>query len=262
MLVIYEPKGRAKEYAPWAANLYRGCGHGCTYCYAPKVIRMEPDEFHGSPKPRADVIEKLEKDCKSLQANRQSINVLLCFTCDPCQPINDTYRLTEKAIVRLQRYGQSVTILTKGGKYSGPALLLLRPGVDEYAATLTFIDKAKSLEWEPGAASPEERMRMLKIAHKLGIRTWVSLEPVIDPEESLRIITETALYADQYKLGILNHHPLTKEIDWRDYAHKAIRRLNNYDKSYYIKHDLRPFLPPGTPIEYFSRNNPGAGGAE
>jgi DNA repair photolyase len=34
-LVIYEPKGKAGEYAPLALNLYAGCSHGCTYCFAP-----------------------------------------------------------------------------------------------------------------------------------------------------------------------------------------------------------------------------------
>ena len=34
MNVIYEPKGRAREYSELACNLYRGCTHGCRYCYA------------------------------------------------------------------------------------------------------------------------------------------------------------------------------------------------------------------------------------
>ena len=37
MKVIYEPKGRAKEYAELAVNLYNGCSHGCEYCYARKI---------------------------------------------------------------------------------------------------------------------------------------------------------------------------------------------------------------------------------
>jgi DNA repair photolyase len=35
---IYAPRGQAGEYAPLATNPYRGCGHGCAYCYVPNVI--------------------------------------------------------------------------------------------------------------------------------------------------------------------------------------------------------------------------------
>ena len=51
MQVIYEPQGRAGEFAPLAANLYRGCGHGCSYCYVPMVIKTKRDIFSKQPFP-------------------------------------------------------------------------------------------------------------------------------------------------------------------------------------------------------------------
>ena len=38
---IYAPAGQAGEYAPLAANPYRGCGHGCAYCYVPQVLKID-----------------------------------------------------------------------------------------------------------------------------------------------------------------------------------------------------------------------------
>ena len=38
--IIYQPRGRAREYADYAANLYRGCDGRCGYCYAPSVLRV------------------------------------------------------------------------------------------------------------------------------------------------------------------------------------------------------------------------------
>jgi hypothetical protein len=50
---IYPPKGQAGEYAPLAANPYRGCGHRCKYCYVPeKVIRtLKRPEFDAGAVP-------------------------------------------------------------------------------------------------------------------------------------------------------------------------------------------------------------------
>ncbi|MFZ5453843.1 MAG: hypothetical protein ACOZF2_18480 [Thermodesulfobacteriota bacterium] len=39
MAIIYEPRGKAREYSPLAANLYRGYAHACVYCFAPQAAR-------------------------------------------------------------------------------------------------------------------------------------------------------------------------------------------------------------------------------
>ena len=49
--IIYAPRGQAGEYAPLAANMYRGCPHACAYCYCPAVLRMTREEFNaGGPR--------------------------------------------------------------------------------------------------------------------------------------------------------------------------------------------------------------------
>lgn len=238
-MIIYQPKGRAREYCKLAANLYRGCGHGCKYCYAPDTTFTDREKFYREPAPRNNVIEQLAKDAASGEfAGRP---VLLCFTCDPYQPINDHYDLAGQAIRHLKANGIQVEILTKGGLRAERDLHLLDGG-DKIAATLTFIDPADSLEWEPGAALPEERFELLKRAHGLGIQTWASLEPVIDPEQSLEIIRRTHHFVDLFKVGVLNHHPLAKTIDWRKFGRQVVDLLENLGCRYYIKDDLRKYL--------------------
>jgi len=238
-LVIYAPRGRAAEYSSMALNLYRGCGHGCIYCYAPEATFINRQEFIKAT-PRQGIIEKLGKDAPKAVEGRPEGNVLLCFTCDPYQPIDTEYQLTRQAIEILHENGFNATILTKGGKRAERDFDLLRPS-DEFATTLTFLDEQKSLQWEPKAAIPEERIEALRKAHELGITTWVSLEPVIEPAESIEIIKQTHTFVDLFKVGLLNYHPKGKEIDWHKFLIDCIALLEECGSQYYIKKDLRRY---------------------
>ncbi|GAH60074.1 unnamed protein product, partial [marine sediment metagenome] len=108
-------------------------------------------------------------------------------------------------------------------------------------ATLTFIEEKDSRHWEKDASLPEDRFKTLEKLKEMGIMTWVSLEPVIDPEQTLRIIDRTHSFVDQYKVGKLNH--FSSNINWRDFGIRAIDRLNKYGKNFYVKNDLAKFIP-------------------
>lgn len=142
----------------------------------------------------------------------------------------------------LHHYGFRVSILTKGGHRAERDFDLLT-SADKFGVTLTFLDPAVSIEWEPYAALPAERIDSLKKAHALGIPTWASLEPVLAPEESLEIIRQTYTFVDQFKVGILNYHPLGKRINWARFATQAVQLLDSLGCHYYLKRDLRRWLP-------------------
>jgi len=237
MSIIYEPKGKALEYAPLAANLYRGCSHGCVYCYAPSATYTTSEKFFSMARARENVIRLLRKDAEKLHGDPR--NVLLCFTCDPYQPLNDEHGLTRKAIQTINGEDIPVTILTKGGLRPCRDFdeLSTHPG-NNFAVTLTTDDEMASLEWEPRAATPKDRIEGLRIAHESGITTWVSFEPVIDPEAVYRMIEATHGFVDLYKIGKLNYHPLAKQIDWITFREKAKAMLESIGKPYLIKKDL------------------------
>ena len=231
--------------------MYLGCGNFCTYCYAPGSLRMTTAEFH-TPLPRIDIIAKLTKDCANLKANGLFCKTLFCFSCDPYQEINDKYQLMRQAIEILHFYGQSVVILTKGGLRAMPDIPLLKEG-DEFAVTLTCNNEQSSRQWEPNAAPPQERVDTLKEAHARGIYTWVSMEPVLYPAQSLDLIEQTHIFVNKYKLGLLNYRDQlpnefklqVKDIDWRNYGIKAVNLVKKLGKEYYIKDDLKAHLPNG-----------------
>jgi DNA repair photolyase len=240
--VIYRPRGKALEYCELAANLYRGCGHGCTYCYAPGVLYTSRDKFL-SATPRPDIVKKLTQDATNLSKDESmhGRQVLLCFTCDPYQPLDIEYQLTRQAIEILHENMLNVCILTKGGKRSERDFDLLNKN-DAYAATLTFIDKRLSLEFEPKASIPEERFAALARAHDLGIPTWVSLEPVINPAESLKIIEQTSSYVDMYKIGVWNYDKRAAELDYAGFLAEAVELISAAGARYYIKKDMARYL--------------------
>ena len=122
--VIYEPRGRAKEYSALACNLYRGCSHGCLYCYAPAIQFSSRRNWTENISPRDQILECLRLDVQKMKGDHRT--VLLCFLCDPYQPIDDELKITRSAIQILGENGFRVQILTKGGKRASRDFDLLK----------------------------------------------------------------------------------------------------------------------------------------
>ena len=240
MRIIYEPRGRAREYAPLSCNLYSGCEHGCSYCYAPAVARKTRANFASDVQPRTGVLKKLEADCRDCAGKSSEMPpVLLCFMCDAYTPAEARYGVTREAIRLMKGAGLNIEVLTKNGPLAMRDFDLLTPQ-DAHAATLTFIHDSDATKWEPGAASVAGRIKALRAAKERGIRTWVSLEPVIDPDQTLEIIKKTHAFVDKFKVGKINHVDL--DVDWRKFSLDAKHLLDDLGCNYYIKKDLLAFM--------------------
>ena len=111
MSVIYAPAGRAREYAALACNIYRGCDHRCTYCYAPSATRRKRENF-AVPETRSGFIRQLERDAERVEPGEI---ILLCFTCDAYQHLDVELAMTRDTIKILHRAGHAIHVLTKGG---------------------------------------------------------------------------------------------------------------------------------------------------
>jgi len=248
MSVIYQPKGRAGEYADWAANLYVGCSHKCRYCYGAKVLRMPREEFD-VPRAKDDIVVRMGQAAANLARRGQTEQVLLSFVCDDYQPLDAETGITRACINALHRNGQHVCILTKGGTRALRDIDLMTPK-DAFACSLTCLDVGDSLRWEPGAATPQDRLVALEAFHRADIPTWVSLEPVIRPEWTLRLIRLTHRWVDMYKVGKMNYQnslpdDLKSEvmgIDWGRFGRDAIKLLESLGKDFLVKDDLAKLL--------------------
>jgi len=242
--IIYAPKGQAGEYATLAANQYRGCGHGCAYCYVPQVTKQDRKEFNAGAVEREEFQTKLISDARKYQAAGIKEQVMLSFTTDPYHPGDNL--LTAFVLNELKAHGLAFCTLTKGGRRALRDLPLFRPDRDAFASTLTSTDSHFSKKWEPNAALPVDRMETLYKFHKAGIFTWVSLEPTIDIDHSLEVVEQTHEFVDLYKVGRANYlKAITTQTDWQAYTLRMIERLQHYGKKHYIKRDLQPYLPEG-----------------
>lgn len=233
---IYRPRGRAGEYSPLALNLYTGCRHGCKYCYVPRCLQKDKKEFHQLVRVRKNIIENLKHDIETVQITEP---VLLCFTCDPYTPgvEGDTNNETTfNALAMLAVNKINFQILTKAGLRAINDFRIYRPG-DKFATTLTFFDPAKSQEIESLAALPAERIESLAIAKKMGIETWVSIEPTLNELEIHKLIDASAPYVDFYKVGKVSEYK-SDITDWPGFTERVREHLKSLNKPYMLKKDL------------------------
>ena len=240
MKPIYEPKGKAKEYGDYAINIYTGCPHRCYYCFAPNVLHKQKEQFHSCVEPRKDIVEEVQK-----QIERESITgklIHLCFTCDP-YPKGCDSSATREIIKILKETGNHIQILTKNGEDALRDFDLLDEN-DWFGVTFAgYTGRSESFipEEEPGAGTPLSRLMALRKAHDKGIKTWISMEPVLDEHSVLALLG--APYIDLFKIGKLNYYP--SNINWKCFGEKAEAYCKEKNLNYYIKDSLRAEMEKG-----------------
>ena len=242
MSIIYQPKGKAREYSPLAANLYFGCNHACKYYYAPG-IRFTTREEYKKVQPRRNLLREFEIDCKKYQNDLRQ--VLFCFMSDPYNKLESELRLTRECLKLALKYNLKIAILTKSETVLNDIDIIKKFGANiKVGLTLTFDNNSDSFEWEPCALVASKRIETLKILNKHNIKTWASFEPVIKPNQSINLIKNTLGFVDEYKIGkINNYNDLDKKINWESFLREVITILRNKEKPFYVKYDLRQAAP-------------------
>jgi DNA repair photolyase len=240
---IYAPKGQAGEYAPLAANPYRGCGTGCAYCYVPLITKQTRKEFDAGAVSRQSYLQHLRNDAVKYMRAGITEQCMFSFTSDVYNPSNT--ELTRPSIEIIRNHGLAFCVLTKHGPRALVDIDLYRPDRDAFASTLTSLDDAFSRKWERHAALPADRINALEQFHNAGIFTWVSLEPTLDCDASIEIVKATHEFVDLFKIGRVNYLPMTRTTDWKDYTLRICEVANKLGAQHYVKKDLQPFLPAG-----------------
>jgi len=253
MGLIYEPRGPAREYAELALNLYKGCTHGCKYCYAPNFSYMgEKPENRQELFDKAEIVgkkkwsteEKISRVLKRLKnavsKHKGGPRVLMSFISDPYQPLEEELQLTQKAIEILGEAGVGMTILTKGATRALRDWDLFLKYNIEIAQTICWMDDKKRKEWEPNTSSIPERLQLLEKAKSAGLPTWISIEPIMDADETLDAVDELIGKTDLLKIGVVDSRWNPDDhaaIKWTELLKKILAKVDG-KQHYYIKNGL------------------------
>ena len=176
--------------------------------------------------------------------------IVVSFTSDPYPPVEKKNRLTRRVLEVLSEARQHrILVLTKNPILALRDFTIMKKHGDMWlGTTLISVDKT---ELEPKAPKPSDRRLALYIAKKKGLKTWLSIEPIIpqitDPVE---IIERTLDYVDYYVLGSFNYTKILgfeitedeKKAWYRKHVLEAISLLKSYGKRFFIKKELRRYL--------------------
>ncbi len=182
----------------WDLNIYRGCEHGCKYCFALYTHKyMNSQNFFNEIYVKTNIAEKLEKLLRSKSWKGEPIN--LGGVTDNYQPAEERYKLMPEILKLLIKYKNPCTISTKSDlilrDFDLIAELAETAGVN-VAATITCTDESIRQKIEPKGASSKRRFEMLKAFSKTKASTGVHIMPVIpfitDSRENLESLFSNA----------------------------------------------------------------------
>ncbi|HWP87172.1 MAG TPA: PA0069 family radical SAM protein, partial [Burkholderiales bacterium] len=165
-------------------NPYRGCEHGCVYCFArPTHANMGLSaglDFESKLFVKPDAPELLERE---ISAPNYSPRVIAIGTnTDPYQPIERQHQVMRRILEVLERYGHPVGIVTKSALVVRDLDILSRMAernLVKVALSVTTLDPKLARTMEPRASTPPKRLEALKQLSDAGIPTTVMVAPVI-----------------------------------------------------------------------------------
>ena len=189
-------------------NPYRGCEHGCIYCYARPshaYLNLSPGlDFETRLFYKADAAALLERELCAPSYRCSPITI--GANTDPYQPIEREYRVTRSIIEVLAKYRHPFSIITKSALIERDLDLLAPLARDKLVAvfvSVTTLSNELKRTLEPRTASPAARLRAIRSLSAAGIHTGVMVAPVIPvlTDWELERILEASAQAGAHAAG-------------------------------------------------------------
>lgn len=218
-------------------NPYRGCEHGCVYCFARPThafLGLSPGlDFETKLFAKANAAEVLERELA--RPGYEPRTIALGTSTDPYQPIERRHRITRSLLEVLARCNHPVGIVTKSGLVTRD-IDILAPmaarGLVKVAVSVTTLDPVLARSMEPRAAAPHRRLDTIRRLTEAGIPVSVLVAPVIPAlnDHEIEPILEAAASAGATEAGyvVLRLPNELKDImrDWlREHAPGKLRHV-------------------------------------
>jgi DNA repair photolyase len=169
----------------WTLNPYRGCTHGCHYCFARRYqeqFELGPgdDHFASYILVKTNLVEVLKKELDKPSWKREKVAVGTAT--DPYQPIEGHYKLTRRALQALTAARNPVGLITKGPMVVRDADVLVDLGRRADCTVCVSVPTVDEHAWrtlEPGTAHPLQRLRAVRHLRDAGVNAGVLMAPIV-----------------------------------------------------------------------------------
>jgi DNA repair photolyase len=234
----------------WSINPYRGCYHGCVFCYARRTHAFLEDdgvERWGSRvyvKVNAPAVLRSELSKRSWKHETVAIGTVT----DPYQPLEGRYRLTRGILEALRDHDTPASVITRS-----PLIVrdldvlkqLARTAGVTVAVSIATMDAAIARDLEPTVAPPEKRLIAVRALAEAGIRVNVALAPVLpnitDTTENIEAVVRAAKGAGASSVwhNTLHLHEVTRDAFFGYLRSKHPELIAQYASAYRGKYAPR-----------------------
>ncbi len=208
-------------------NPYRGCEHGCVYCYARPshaFLNLSPGlDFETRLFYKADAAALLERELR--RPNYRCKTITLGANTDPYQPIERRFEVTRDLLCVLRDFSHPVSVITKSTLVTRDIDILApmaRDGLASVYVSVTTLDETLKRTLEPRAASPAARLQTIRRLADAGIPVGVLVAPVIpavndhELEDIVAAIHDAGAATAGYVLLRLPHEVAGLFREWLD----------------------------------------------
>ncbi|TIM04343.1 MAG: PA0069 family radical SAM protein [Mesorhizobium sp.] len=206
-------------------NPYRGCEHGCVYCFARPThsfMGLSPGlDFESKLFAKPDAARLLDKELS--KDGYQPRTIAIGTNTDPYQPIEKQYRIMREILEVLEARGHPVGIVTKSALVTRDFDILSRMaerGLAKVALSVTTLDRMLARTMEPRASTPTKRLEAIRQLSDAGIPASVMVAPIIPglTDQEMERILDSARAAGAREAGyVLLRLPLEVAPIFKDW---------------------------------------------